>query len=164
MIEDVNAIPLERTFDASPEEVWELWTTSDGIESWWSPNGFEAKVMELDLRPGGALIYEMTAVAPRQVEFMENAGLPLTTASRKTFTELERPKRIAYQSLVDYVPGARPYEQLTVVELVPDGDGVRVIEWLEPMHDDEWTQRLVMGRQNELDNLGRVLADGRKAP
>jgi len=22
------------------------------------------------------------------------------------------------------------------------------------MHDDEWTQRLVRGRENELDNLG----------
>jgi hypothetical protein len=29
---------------------------------------------------------------------------------------------------------------------------------IEPMHDAEWTQRLVMGRENELDNLAKVVA------
>jgi hypothetical protein len=28
---------------------------------------------------------------------------------------------------------------------------------MEPLHDDEWTQRLVAGRENELDNLAQVL-------
>lgn len=163
MIEDENAIRLERTLDASPEEVWELWTTREGIESWWSPDGFEVKVIELELRPGGELLYETTAVAPEQVLFMKNADLPLTTAARKTFTELKRPTRLAYRSLVDFVPGLRPYEQLTVVDLDPAGDGVRVIETVEPMHDEEWTRRLRMGRENELENLARVIATRRSA-
>jgi hypothetical protein len=29
---------------------------------------------------------------------------------------------------------------------------------MEPMHDDVWTERLVAGRTNELDNLERVIA------
>jgi hypothetical protein len=29
---------------------------------------------------------------------------------------------------------------------------------VDPMHDDDWTQRLVAGRTNELDNLAAVLA------
>ena len=28
---------------------------------------------------------------------------------------------------------------------------------VEPLHDDEWTGRLVAGRNNELDNLARVV-------
>jgi len=28
---------------------------------------------------------------------------------------------------------------------------------VDAMHDDEWTQRLVMGRENELDNLAKVI-------
>jgi len=27
------------------------------------------------------------------------------------------------------------------------------------MHDEEWTQRMLAGRANELDNLARVLED-----
>jgi hypothetical protein len=55
-----------------------------------------------------------TATAPEQVAFMGNAGLPLVTTSRKRFTEVERPQRLAYMSLVDFVPDTPPYECLTV--------------------------------------------------
>ena len=37
----------------------------------------------------------MTAAAPEQVEFMRNAGMPLRTESRKCFTEIEKPSRLA---------------------------------------------------------------------
>ena len=30
-------IRIERTYNASIEDVWELWTTKEGIESWWGP-------------------------------------------------------------------------------------------------------------------------------
>lgn len=105
---------IERVYDASAEDVWDLWTTSEGIESWWAPDGFEVKVRVSDLRPGGELIYEMTATGPEQIQFMQGAGMPLTTKSRKTFAELARPSRIAYMSLADFIPGVEPYEFLTV--------------------------------------------------
>jgi hypothetical protein len=150
-------IRIERTYPASADEVWELWTTSEGIESWWAPDGFRVEVRKLDLRPGGALVYTMTATGPEQVEFMKGAGMPLTTESRKTFTELLAAKRIAYQSLADFIPGVEPYEFLTVVDLHPSGDGVGVVMTVDPMHDDVWTQRLGAGRENELDNLAKVI-------
>jgi uncharacterized protein YndB with AHSA1/START domain len=150
-------IRIERNYHASADEVWDLWTTRRGIESWWAPDGFKVEVRNLDLRPGGELIYAMTATGPEQVEFMKQAGMPLTTESRKTFTELVRPKRIAYLSLVDFVPGVKPYEFLTVVDLQPSADNVGLVMTVDAMHDDEWTQRLVMGRENELDNLAKVI-------
>src|SRR3989442_2572146 len=96
-------IRIERNYHASANEVWELWTTSEGIESWWAPDGFRVEVRKLDLRPGGELIYAMTATGPEQVEFMKQAWMPLTTESLKTFTELDPPKRIAYLSLADLI-------------------------------------------------------------
>jgi hypothetical protein len=65
---------------------------------------------------GGELLYAMTATGPEQIEFMQNAGMPLTTQSRKTFTEVIAGRRLAYNSLVDFAPGVEPYEHLTVVE------------------------------------------------
>jgi uncharacterized protein YndB with AHSA1/START domain len=149
---------LERTCSATAERVWELWTTPRGIESWWAPDGFAVEVEQLDLRPGGSLVYTMTATAPEQIEFMRNAGMPLSTTSRKTFAEVEPQRRLAYTSLVDFVPGVEPYEFLTVVDLEPVEDGVRVVMTVETMHDETWTERLLAGRANELDNLGAVLA------
>jgi uncharacterized protein YndB with AHSA1/START domain len=153
-----QTITIERTYAAPVEQVWELWTTPAGIESWWSPDGFEVRVSKLDPVPGGELVYSMTATAPAQVQFMQEAGMPLTTESRKRFTEVVPRERLAYVSLIDFVPDFPPYEHLTVVELRPEDDGVRVVMTVEPMHDEVWTERLVTGRENELDNLARVLA------
>ena len=153
-----DATRIERVYDATPETIWNLWTTPRGIESWWAPDGFSVKVEKLELEPGGELAYTMTATAPEQVEFMRQAGMPLATRSRKTFTEVKPPTRLAYLSLVDFVPNHEPYEFLTVVELKAVDGRVGVVMTVDRMHDDVWTQRLVAGRNNELDNLGKVIA------
>jgi uncharacterized protein YndB with AHSA1/START domain len=152
-----NKIRIERTYRAPAETVWELWTTPSGIESWWAPDGFTVKVQKLDLKPGGELIYTMTATAPEQIAFMESMGMPLTTESRKTFGDIKRPVRLAYSSLVDFVPDHEPYEFATFIDLEPAGSRVKVTMTVEPMHDDVWTQRLIAGRENELENLSKVI-------
>lgn len=149
---------IERIVPASPRRIWELWTTPDGISQWWAPEGFRTDVTRLELRPGGELVYTMTAVAPEQVAFMEQHGMPLTTESRKYFAEIDEPNRLAYRSVVDFVPDHEPYEQLTEVELEAVDGGTRVRMHVEPMHDDVWTQRLLAGRTNELDNLAALTA------
>jgi len=115
-------------------------------------------VSTLDLRPDGELVYTMTAVAPAQVAFMEQNGMPLATQSRKRFTEVDEPSRLAYRSLIDFVPDHEAYEQLTVVDLEPADGGTRVVMTMEPLHDQVWTERLVAGRANELDNLVALVA------
>jgi uncharacterized protein YndB with AHSA1/START domain len=154
-------IRIERRYPAPPERIWQLWTTREGIESWWPPEGFKCEVTKLELRPGGQLVYSFTAVGPDQVEFMKKAGMPLTTVARKTFTEVVPTSRLAYLSMVDFVPGMQPYQQLTTIDIQPSPDGSTVVMSAEPMHDEEWTNRLKMGRENELDNLARVLAGSR---
>ena len=153
---------LERIYDAQPATIWDLWTTARGIESWWAPDGFITEVRQLELRPGGELVYAMTATGPEQVEFMNGAGMPLTNVSRKRFTEVSRPNRLAYLSLIDFVPDHEPYEHLTLVDIEPSGDRTKVTMTVDPMHDEEWTARLVAGRSNELDNLAEVLQSGAK--
>ncbi|MFJ9542513.1 SRPBCC domain-containing protein [Streptomyces sp. NPDC101225] len=151
-------IQVERTYAAAPEKIWELWTTSAGIEAWWAPEGFTVHVDTLDLRVGGTLTYTMTATGPQQVAFMENAGLPLSTTSHKTFTEVEPTRRLAYSTLADFIPDVEPYEFLTEVELRPTDDGgTQVTMTADTMHDEEWTGRLAAGRTNEMDNLAKVV-------
>jgi uncharacterized protein YndB with AHSA1/START domain len=149
---------IERTYEASIEEAWELWTTREGIESWWGPDGFSVKVHELDLRTGGQMVYAMTAVDPPQVEFMKKAGMPLTTEARLTYTEVVPDKTIAYTHRVDFVPGVEPYIVGNEVEFFPAGGKVRMVVTLDPMHSDEWTERAVMGMESQLGKLARVIA------
>ena len=152
-----RTVTLERTFEASIEEVWDLWTTKEGLESWWGPDGFVVKVQKLDLRPGGELLYTMTAVGADQIEFMRNAGMPLASETRVTYTHVDPPRRLAYSTVADFIPGVEPYDAATVVELHPIPDGVRLVLTQDAMHDEHWTQMAVMGWESELNKLARVL-------
>ena len=148
---------IERTYAASIDEAWALWTTKVGIESWWGPEGFEVTVTSLDLRPGGELLYLMTATAAEQVAFMKGAGMPLSTEARVTYTEVSPPGRLAYVTLADFVPGVAPYEVATVVELRAAADGVKLTVTFDAMHDDVWTERARAGHESQLRKLDGLL-------
>ncbi len=151
-------VSIERTFaGAAAEDVWSLWTTKEGIESWWGPDGFEVKVRRLDFRLGGELLYAMIAIAPDQVEFLKKAGMPLTTESLVRYTDVVPLKRLAFTQMADFIPGVKPYEVATTLELETIPEGVRLLLSLDAMHDEHWTKMAVMGWENELDKLGRVL-------
>ena len=158
MTDEQKRITLERTYRATIEEVWELWTTKAGIESWWGPGGFAVTVRKLDLRPGGELLYAMTATDPPQVAFMKRSGMPLTQECRITFTEVVPTRRLAYIHLADFIPGVEPYDVGTLVELHATRDGVRLVMTIDAMHSDEWTDRAVMGWTSELGKLDDVLS------
>ncbi|MEV4325846.1 SRPBCC domain-containing protein [Microbispora rosea] len=144
---------IERTYDAPAELVWELLTTAAGLEEWWVPDGFDIRVSELDLRPGGRLRYTMTATSPEQVAFVRDTGNALSTEFRKTFIEVAPPARLAYLSLIDFVPGHEPYEHLTTIDIEPAGDRTNLVMTLDPLHDETWTRQHRAHRGNELDNL-----------
>ena len=149
---------IRRSYDASIEEAWALWTTKTGIESWWGPEGFEVTVTSLDLRVGGDLVYVMTAVAPEQVAFMKQAGMPLSTECRVTYTEVIPPSRLGYKTLADFVPGVTPYEVATLVELKSAADSVELVITFDAMHDDVWTERARAGHESQLRKLDAILA------
>ena len=150
-------ITLERVYRADIQDVWDLWTTKEGIESWWGPGGFKVTVRELDLRPGGKLLYAMTAIDPPQVAFMKQAGVPLTTEARLTFVEVVPRVRLAYVHVADFIPGVEAYDVDTVVELSTTSEGVRMVLTFDAMHSDEWTNRAVMGWESQLGKLAAVL-------
>jgi uncharacterized protein YndB with AHSA1/START domain len=150
-------LTLERTFQANIDEVWELWTTKEGIESWWGPEGFSVAVSDLNLRPGGHLAYTMSAIAPKMIDYMKKAGMPASNQHSLRFTEVDPPRRLAYLEKVDFIPDVATYEVETVVELSQVPDGVRMLLTFESMHDDRWTQLAVMGREGELKRLADLL-------
>jgi len=150
-------ITIERTFDAPLEDVWELWTTKEGIESWWGPNGFMVKVRKIDLRPGGELEYAMIAVGEGEIAYMKKAGMPVSTEHRITYTEITPQERLVYTQKADFIPGVDPYDVGTMVEFHPSGQGVRMVLTIDAMHDEHWTNMAVMGWESELGKLAKVL-------
>jgi uncharacterized protein YndB with AHSA1/START domain len=149
---------IKRSYAASIDEAWALWTTRAGIESWWGPEGFDVRVVSLDLRPDGQLVYLMTATAPEQRAFMTRAGMPVATECRVTYTEVSPPGRLAFKTLADFAPGVTPYEVATVVELRATADGVELTIAFDAMHDDLWTERARAGHESQMRKLDALMA------
>jgi len=150
-------VSLERTFNAPVERVWELWTTKDGIEAWWGPEGFRVKVHELDPRKGGRLAYAMTATARDQIDFLKKAGMPLTTEVVVTFTDVVPLQLLAFRQGADFIPNVKPYELATEVCFQSSPQGVKMLVRLDAMHDEHWTQMAVAGWESQLGKLSRIL-------
>jgi uncharacterized protein YndB with AHSA1/START domain len=151
-------LTFERTFNAAIDDVWELWTTKAGIESWWGPEGFQVMVRKLDLRPGGELVYAMRATGPDQIEYMKKAGMPLTTEHRIVYNDVAAPRRLAYKVVVDFIPGVQPYDVDVLVEMNAGGGGTRMVLTFDAMHDDHWTKMALLGHEGELGRLEQVIA------
>jgi uncharacterized protein YndB with AHSA1/START domain len=149
---------LDSTYDAPAELIWELLSTAGGLEEWWGPEGFETRLSEVELRPGGHVRYTMTATGPDQVALVRNLGMPLSSEFRRTFTAVEPPSRLAYLSRIDFVPDHEPYEHLTVIDIEPAGDRTKVVMTLDPLHDESWTQEYRAHRRNELKNLEAAIS------
>jgi uncharacterized protein YndB with AHSA1/START domain len=148
---------MERIFAATLEEVWTLWTTREGIESWWGPEGFAVTVRSMDLRPGGVMYYVQAATEPGTIAYMEAEGIPVATELQITFREVIPFRRLVYTTLADFIPGVTPYEVDTEVELEPLDGGVRMTLRLDRMHDETWTERAAAGWTSELARLERRL-------
>jgi uncharacterized protein YndB with AHSA1/START domain len=57
---DKLAVTLIADFDASIDQVWELWSDPRKLERWWGPPSYPATVERHDLTAGATITYFMT--------------------------------------------------------------------------------------------------------
>ena len=154
-----SQITLHRTFNAPLALVWDMWTTKEGIESWWGPPGFEVVVGKLELRVGGALEYVMTCVGAEQIAYMKQMGQPLSTALKARYTTVQPKTVAAWMNLVDFVPDTPAYEAGTRIELIEEArNRVRVELRIDAMHNEFFTNLAAQGWEGELGKLERALS------
>ena len=152
-------IEITRVFNASPDKVWRFWTSAPGLEQWWGPVGFESRVSALDLRVGGGFDIAMKAVASEQVKYLADHGIPLESHARGRYTDVDPPRRLAWRSSVDFVPGVAPYDVDSSVELRALDDGrTEMVFRSDRMHDAMWTRNAEAGWTQQLDRLVGLLA------
>lgn len=151
-------VVIERTYRASIKDVWDLWTTKEGFESWWGPQGFRAEVHEIDASVGGALRYDMIADTPETIAAMKQMGRPTSHPGRSRFTELTSQKRLVLTNVIDFLPGVATYESDISVAFFSVGDCVRMVVTLAAMHSDEFTRMQEEGFTNQLTKLDERFA------
>ncbi len=149
------AVVIERTYRAPVEDLWALWTTKAGFESWWGPEGFRVEVHALEAREGGALEYDMIADAPDAIAAMKAMGQPLSHGTHGRFAEFRPHQRLSLVHVIDFVPGSEPYETTIEVEFSTAGDGARMVVTLHPHLDPNWTRMSAQGFSSQLTKLDR---------
>jgi uncharacterized protein YndB with AHSA1/START domain len=60
---------IERSFDATKEQLWPYYAEKEKFEAWWGPEGWETTTKEFDFRPGGRVHYDMKCVDKNQGEW-----------------------------------------------------------------------------------------------
>ena len=150
---------IVRTLKGTPEKVWRMWTTKEGLEKWWGPQGFASVVSHLDVRVGGRFEIVMTAMVPEIVAHLKASGMGPSSTVKGDYTEVVTNARLAYTNAVDFVRGLAPYTTTTRVELSADpAGGVRMAVTNDAMHDEHWTKMATAGWEQQLGKLERELA------
>ncbi len=128
LIQDLDrAICAEITVNAGIDEVWDAWTTNEGIKSFFAPD------CNVDLRIDG----------PYQIFFDPDAEPGLKGADDMIVLAYQPKKMLSFTwNAPAHLPNVRPHRTHVVVRLVPQGDRqVRVTlrhdGWGE---GDEWDQ------------------------
>ena len=157
--ETAAGIHIQRVFDATPEKVWRYWTSEAGLAAWWGPDGFASRVSALDLRVGGGFDIVMRATAPEQVAYLAEHGIPIESHASGTYTEVDPPRRLAWRSSIDFVPGVPAYDVTASIDLRALADGATEMTFrTDRMHDAMWTRNAEAGWTQQLDRLVAMLA------
>jgi uncharacterized protein YndB with AHSA1/START domain len=146
-------VVIERRYRADIEDVWDLWTTKDGFESWWGPQGFRADVNELDARVGGTLRYEMVADSPEMIAALKRMGRPASHPTNSRFIEFRPRERLVISSAIDFIPDVATYEAQIAVDFKVEGAHVRMVVTLDAMHTEEVTRMQKEGFTSQLTKL-----------
>ena len=153
-----SKIVIKRSYKAELKDVWELWTTKAGFESWWGPEGFRAQVSLLEAKVGGTLKYAMIAATPEMIAAMKAQGQPASHGVSSTFTELKPMERLVLTNLIDFIPGVAPYKADMSVEFSASGGTVTMVTTLDGMHNEEFSKMQEAGYSSQLSKLDTKFA------
>lgn len=156
-------IRFERTYDGPVDDLWDLWTTKDGFESWWTPEGCRVEVSTIEPRLGGKLVSSMIPIRPEEIAEMKQLGLSPQRPAHATFVEFEPKRRLRLRHRMDFIPNVEPYDHDILVEFIPDGTRVRMVVEIEPHWSEHWTQLAVQAFEYQLTRIPTALAARRGA-
>ena len=141
---------IERIWQAPSDQIWELWTSAEGIASWFGPRGFIVEVEEINLRAGGTFRYSMRATDPEAAAAMEKQGRPTAHAVVSTVTEVDPPNKFVYDSPM------WPETMTTAVEFSEAPEGVKMVLVISATKAG-MTGGAAMGWESSLDRFGEQL-------
>ena len=135
-----KTITMERVFSAPIERVWKAFTTEE-LNEWWGPKGWETTSKELDFRSGGKWHYCMKCVDENQGEWFGQESWGLAT-----YTEVEDQKSYTYTDAFSDAEGNVNSEMpvMTIkVQFESTPDGKTKVTSTSELQSEEEVKKLV---------------------
>ena len=79
-------LEITRIIKAPRSKIWDAWTRPEQFAQWWIPEPALCRVIELNVRPGGAMITEMNEDGTGFVPHMQACYLDVEAGRRIVFT------------------------------------------------------------------------------
>jgi uncharacterized protein YndB with AHSA1/START domain len=142
---DVAAFRIERTFAASPEEVFDAWTNPDVLRRWWTrESSWTSPGCDVDLRVGGRYVLRMRSDSGE----MHVVG--------GEYREVDRPHRLVYTWRWEGDGGPHAgHASVVTVEFRAEDDVTRVVLEHSGLASDESRTRHGAGWQAVLERLAQ---------
>lgn len=134
---------IVRRFDATPEMVWEAWTTPEHFATWFGTEAFEMRDVQLDVRPGGR--WSGTMIGPGGVE----------VGWYGVYHDVIEPERLV-MDITDGTGGPDEFDTYTL-EIAPVDDGVEISLSQTGGHlTDEEYEQAKAGTNSFLDTMASL--------
>jgi glutathione S-transferase len=149
---EIAAFRLERTFAASPEEVFDAWTSPEVLKRWWAARPtWTSPGCEVDLRVGGRYLLRMHDAETGEVH-----------AVGGEYREVVRPHRLVYTWCWEGDGGPHPgHVSLVTVEFRAEGADTTVALEHSGLASEESRTSHGAGWRGSLENLAhRIFKDG----
>ncbi len=151
---DSTTLRLERTYDATAEEVFDAWTNQEVLRRWWMvDDAGSTPQADVDLRVGGA--YRLSIARP---------GEESAHTVRGTYREVSRPARLVYTWAWEQQDGSTGHESTVTVSFVQDGTRTTVVVEHAGLPDETSRERHIDGWQACLRILGARMFDSVAEP
>ena len=142
--ERVHELRIERTYEASAEEVFDAWTSAEVLRRWMhAGEDWTTPVAEVDLRVGGTVRIVMRRPGGGDSEM------------HGEYREIERPHRLVMAWTFADRPDNRQLIELSVSE---SAGATTVVMVNTDISGEEWRESQERGWSACLQELGRVLA------
>ena len=138
----------EKEFNVTVEELYKAWTTPDALKEWWQPSGSKLKIVELDVKEGGAFKYEF-----------EGKDGKTSLVITGNYQEVKENEKLAY-SWNWNVPESevKEAEHALTVLFVANGEGSQIKVTQENFENEESINPHKEGWEKALNDLHNFLS------
>lgn len=141
-----DQLVLRRTYPASPEVVFQLWTTPESIKRWLKPtNDFTHTVVEVDLKVGGSY----------QIGFKSAEGKVDVVSGQ--FSVIQPPNKVVYTWTWDEPSEHAGVETQVTVEFLDKDGGTELVLTHEKFTIAGMKESHMGGWSGALDQLAEVI-------